>query len=56
MVIKTKKYYFDLDSVRVPYDEVKKAALKDKRLNPESIEKGKPYQCLGDWPTERKFS
>lgn len=39
---KTKKYYFDLDSVRAPYDEAgKKAALKDKRLNPESIEKGK---------------
>jgi len=39
---KTKNYYFDLDSVRVPYDEEgKKAALKDKRLNPENIEKGK---------------
>ena len=39
---KTKKYYFDLDSVRVPYDrEGKKAALRDKRLNPQSIEKGK---------------
>lgn len=39
---KTKKYYFDLDSVRVPYDEEsKKAALKDKRLVPENIEKGK---------------
>lgn len=39
---KTKKYYFDLDSVRVPYDEVsKKLALKDKRLIPENIEKGK---------------
>lgn len=39
---KTKKYYFDLDSVRVPYDEgSKKAALKDKRLIPENIEKGK---------------
>lgn len=39
---KTKKYYFDLDSVRVPYDEeAKKAALKDKRLIPENIEKGK---------------
>lgn len=39
---KTKKYYFDLDSVRVPYDEEsKKAALKDKRLIPENIEKGK---------------
>ncbi len=39
---KTKKYYFDLDSVRVPYDEEsKKQALKDKRLIPENIEKGK---------------
>jgi site-specific DNA-methyltransferase (adenine-specific) len=39
---KTKKYYFDLDSVRVPYGEdAKKLALKDKRLNPEHIEKGK---------------
>lgn len=39
---KTKKYYFDLDSVRVPYDEEsKKVALKDKRLIPKNIEKGK---------------
>jgi site-specific DNA-methyltransferase (adenine-specific) len=39
---KTKKYYFDLDSVRVPYDEeAKKAALRDKRLNPANVEKGK---------------
>ena len=39
---KTNKYYFDLDSVRVHYDEEsKKAALKDKRLIPENIEKGK---------------
>lgn len=39
---KTKKYYFDLDSVRVPYDEeAKKAALKDKRLRSENIVKGK---------------
>lgn len=39
---KTKKYYFDLDSVRAPYDEEsKKQALKDKRLIPENIEKGK---------------
>ncbi|EPN4799981.1 DNA-methyltransferase [Vibrio alginolyticus] len=39
---KTKKYYFDLDSVREPYDEeTKKAYLKDKRLNPESVEKGR---------------
>lgn len=39
---KTKNYYFDLDSVRVPYsEEAKKAALRDKRLVPENIEKGK---------------
>ncbi|WP_418877748.1 DNA-methyltransferase [Xylanibacter rarus] len=39
---KTKKYYFDLDSVRVPYgEEAKKVALKDKRLRPENIVKGK---------------
>lgn len=39
---KTKNYYFDLDSVRVPYsEEAKIAALKDKRLIPENIEKGK---------------
>lgn len=39
---KTNKYYFDLDSVRIPYDEEsKRKALKDKRLIPENIEKGK---------------
>ena len=39
---KTKKYYFDLDSVREPYDEQKKQAYrKDKRLNHETIEKGR---------------
>ena len=39
---KTKKYYFDLDSVREPFDEAtKKAYLKDKRLNPNSVEKGR---------------
>jgi len=39
---KTKKYYFDLDSVRIPFDEkTKELYKKDKRLNPESIEKGK---------------
>lgn len=39
---KTSKYYFDLDSVRSPYDEEsKRLALKDKRLIPENIEKGK---------------
>ncbi len=39
---KTKKYYFDLDAVREPFDEATKAIyLKDKRLNPESVEKGR---------------
>lgn len=39
---KTKKYFFDLDAVREPYDEETKAIyLKDKRLNPESVEKGR---------------
>lgn len=39
---KTKNYYFDLDSVRVPFDEATKEMYKkDKRLNPYSIDKGK---------------
>lgn len=39
---KTKKYYFDLDAVRTPFDEATKERYKkDKRLNPKSIEKGK---------------
>ena len=39
---KTNDYYFDLDSVRVPYSEEDlKQALKDKRLNPENTMKGK---------------
>lgn len=39
---KTSDYYFDLDSVRVPYSEADlKLALKDKRLNPENTLKGK---------------
>lgn len=39
---KTSKYYFDLDAVREPFDEATKAIyLKDKRLRPESVEKGK---------------
>lgn len=39
---KTNDYYFDLDSVRVPYSEKDlKIALKDKRLNPENTRKGK---------------
>ena len=39
---RTKKYYFDLDAVREPYDEATKELYRrDKRLNPESIEKGR---------------
>ncbi len=39
---KTNNYYFDLDSVRVPYSEDQlRLALKDKRLNPENTLKGK---------------
>lgn len=39
---KTRKYYFDLDSVREPYDEATKAVYKkDKRLRHETIEKGR---------------
>ena len=39
---KTNNYYFDLDSVRVPYTEEQlQLALKDKRLNPENTRKGK---------------
>lgn len=39
---KTNDYYFDLDSVRVPYSEEQlQLALKDKRLNPENTRKGK---------------
>jgi site-specific DNA-methyltransferase (adenine-specific) len=39
---KSKKYYFDLDAVRETYDEeTKRAYMKDKRLRPESVEKGR---------------
>ncbi len=39
---KSKSYYFDLDAVREPFDEKTKTAYrKDKRLRPESIEKGR---------------
>ena len=49
---KTKKYYFDLDSVRVPFDEATKEMYKkDKRLNPESIDKGKNPTNV--WEIER---
>ena len=41
-LVKSNDYYFDLDSVREPYSEEDlKAALKDKRLNPENTMKGK---------------
>ena len=41
-LVKSNDYYFDLDSVRVPYkEEDLKNALKDKRLNPENTMKGK---------------
>ena len=40
--VKTKGYYFNLDDVRVPFDEeTKKVYMRDKRLKPESVEKGK---------------
>lgn len=49
---KTKKYYFDLDSVRIPFDEkTKERYKKDKRLNPDSIEKGKNPTNV--WEIER---
>lgn len=39
---KTSNYFFDLDAVREPYDDATKAAyMKDKRLRPESVEKGR---------------
>jgi len=39
---KTRKYFFDLDAVREPYEEdIMKVYLKDKRLNPESVKKGR---------------
>jgi site-specific DNA-methyltransferase (adenine-specific) len=38
---KSKKYYFNLDAVRLPFDEASKLYSRDKRLFPESIDKGK---------------
>ena len=39
---KTKRYYFDLDSVREPFDEATRLRyLRDKRLRPDSVEKGR---------------
>lgn len=49
---KSRKYYFDLDSVRIPFDEATKELYKkDKRLNPESIDKGKNPTNV--WEIER---
>jgi site-specific DNA-methyltransferase (adenine-specific) len=49
---KTKKYYFDLDAVRVPFDEKTKILYKkDKRLNPKSIDQGKNPTNV--WTIER---
>ena len=49
---KTRNYFFDLDSVREPFDEEKKRAyLKDKRLRPESIAKGRNPTNV--WPIPR---
>jgi site-specific DNA-methyltransferase (adenine-specific) len=39
---KSRRYCFDLDAVREPFDErTKQAYLKDKRLRPESVERGR---------------
>jgi site-specific DNA-methyltransferase (adenine-specific) len=39
---KGKNYYFDLDAVREPYDdETRETYLKDKRLRPENVAKGR---------------
>jgi site-specific DNA-methyltransferase (adenine-specific) len=39
---KTASYFFDLDAVREPYNETTKALyMRDKRLRPESVEKGR---------------
>lgn len=39
---RSRQYHFDLDAVREPYDEeTRRLYLRDKRLRPESVEKGK---------------
>jgi len=49
---KTKKYYFNLDNVRIPFDDKTKEVYKrDKRLNPASIDKGKNPTNV--WQIER---
>lgn len=41
-LVKSKDYYFDLDAVREPYPPRElELALKDKRLNPDNVRKGK---------------
>lgn len=41
-LVKSKDYYFDLDSVREPYPPRElELALRDKRLNPDNVRKGK---------------
>ena len=40
--VKTRRYTFNLDAVRIPYPpEVEREYLRDRRLNPESVRKGK---------------
>lgn len=49
---KSRKYFFDLDAVRILFDEeTKNKYRRDKRLNPESIEKGKNPTNV--WEIER---
>jgi site-specific DNA-methyltransferase (adenine-specific) len=39
---RSRRYWFDLDAVREPFDErTKRAYLKDRRLRPESVERGR---------------
>jgi site-specific DNA-methyltransferase (adenine-specific) len=39
---KTRDYYFDLDAVRIPFDEqARRAYSRDRRLRPDSLAKGK---------------
>ena len=54
---KTSRYFFDLDAVREPFDdETKRLYMKDKRLRPESIMKGRnPYQRLANPSPQRQF-
>jgi len=48
---KSDRYYFDLDGVRIQFDpEIKNVYMRDKRLRPESIEKGKNPTNVWDIP------